>query len=1014
MIRSLIIRLLLSVVSILWVNTYLLATVIQPFNLQITDKHLDFADGLGSRQINTTFIDKHNRLWFLVNNRIGLFEYGKITNFQLSDSFSNKGFNSAFEDNKGNFWLTENYEWYYPFNVQRCIIFNPITKKSIPLEQYISPHITIHSIVNDDKKQLFISTLQGQIYRFDAQKRTLHLIKSFPNTSIKLLYTGNQGIVACIEQNAKNDKTLLQLDLNGQIIQTINIKGLFVRSVIEVKNKLFYITQHPHSVVLRAIQGNFTKTFACNKDTYLSTIIYNKNKNYFVVNGGNILSFFDENFKLVKKNTYDLLIHHVVNDAFGNYILATNNGVNIVQLKERKIRTFLQNTDASKINDNVSCRKIIKIDNDHIIVNTNKMRRLINLNTNKVTFLNNFKNQHTQDWRFVLTALKTPQGELLFGEDALVKTNLKTMTDEVICNIDSTKIWAIAAYQEGYLLGLEKRGIIYYNLKQKKAYPLTHINHAFDNAIVYDFFVDNQQFFIASEAGFYQFSKNTINKINFPMKGGLQMTCFSLQQDKKNPTQLLIATVHGLWIYHIDTHLMSPFIRDKRYHNNKYLSMYRTKNGIWASSEEGIWHFDDNGNLLKIYTTADGLTTNECNRLAHFQDENDVLYFGGINGVNSLNPSDFSTKQSEVFTVKIDSIYTYKGDTQVSVLTNHEQQSLHLTRSENALKLIFSYEDFKYDCPKKYYYRSDRFLLKDWQLLIDHTLLLTNLDHGNTTLEIMVVSCDNFTDAKIKKIVIHRDNPLYLMWYFWLMIVSLIGFLVAIIIKYSTYQLKRRNAYLQHKIDEQTHSLKESLALKETLLSLLVHDVRYPVQSFYNFSKKLAYLTQKNDHERLFLLGKETENKSRKVLWLIDELVYWVKSTQKKWQPTLQECALSDIVHQIFDTYEDEYLEKKLSYILENSLEKVVVDQSLLIIIMRNLIFNAIIHAKPNTTIVITVLKNKDKTQIIITNEFDVNKNIIETSLGVGMTILLPILKEANFVMETTQDDVFFRNKLYF
>ena len=108
------------------------------YNLQKTEKQLGISDGLSNRQINSTFIDSRERIWFLTDNKIGLFQYGKINNFQLSETFSNRGFNAAHEDANGNFWISENFEWYYPFNVQRCLIFNPNSHKTTPLENYIS------------------------------------------------------------------------------------------------------------------------------------------------------------------------------------------------------------------------------------------------------------------------------------------------------------------------------------------------------------------------------------------------------------------------------------------------------------------------------------------------------------------------------------------------------------------------------------------------------------------------------------------------------------------------------------------------------------------------------------------------------------------------------------------------------------------------------------------------------------------------------------------------------------
>lgn len=990
---------------------------LRSFNLQKTEKHISVADGLSNRQINSSFIDKNNQIWFVTDNKIGLFEFGKVSNYLLSKTFSHRGFNSVHEDAAGNFWLSENFEWYYPFNVQRCMIFNPITHKITPIEAYIHQNIPIHSIISDAQHQIFIGTKTGEIYRLEVKEQTLQLISSFAKMPVKLLYAGNKKLVACLEKNDRSDKTLLELSDDGKSVKPFDLKGQFVRSVIEVDNRLFYLSFQLNSAVLKEIGGSFEKRFPTFHDAYLSNILYDKRKHLFVVNEGNSLSFFDKQFKLVLKEQFNFLIHDVEQDAYGNFILSTNNGVHIVQIKERKFRTFLKNNDSENINENFSCRKILKVDNDQIIVNTNKRRQLINLKTGLVKSLHDFKNENDVNSHFVLSSLKDKNGTLIFGENALVSTNILTMKDEVLGNFSNIKIWAIAEYKNGYLLGLERKGIIYYDNKTKKATPFSTINPTFETSIIYDFFADKNGIFIASEAGFFQLSHdgNTLKKIKFPLYEDQQMMCFSLQKDKKNPQQLLLATLNGIWIYDLQEQCIRPFLQEKKYERKKYLSAYRTKNGVWASTEEGIWHFDDDGNLMKIYTITDGLTSNECNRLAHFQDENDVLYFGGINGLNILNPSDFSTKIEKKFTLKMDSICTYQDTTKSRVFANFKNPILPLNRGENTLKLIFSYEDFKYTCDKKYYYRTNKSLTKEWQLLNDRRLLLSNLEYGNTTIEIMAVSCDDFLNADTKKITFNRPNPLYLTWYFWVITFALVSLLTWGAIKYSTYQLKRRNKLLQRKVDEQTLSLQESLNLKETLLGLLVHDVRYPVQSFYGITKKMAYLIQKNDIERLLLLGNETENKSRKVLWLIDELVYWVKGTNTNFQINRKECHLGDLIQQIFEIYCDELQKKDLNYSISNAGNNgnASIEQGLFIIVMRNLIFNSVIHSKAETKISVLIESKHDNYQIIVTNEFDETHGDTEKGLGIGLTLLLPILKKANFKIESSQNDHVFTSKLF-
>lgn len=987
------------------------------YDLELIKKQLTNQHGLSDSHVNTTFIDTRNNVWFLTNNKIGLLENGAVKNFEFTNAYSNKGFNTAIEDTEGNFWLTENFEWYYPFNVQRCVIFNPTSKSSLAVEKYIRKSIPIHSIVTNHERQIYISTKIGQIYHFNPKTKQLRLLATLSKTPIKLLYAGKKGIIACIEQDSRKDTQLLQLTSDGKIINQENLKVDFVRSILELDNRLLYVYISKGFVGLKELGGSLNKQYIASEDGYLGNIIYNKNKEIFVVNQGNTLNFFNKNFVLLKSKSFDFLIHDVVSDNNENLFLATNNGVHIIRLSEQKIKTYLKNNQPEKINDNYSCRGILKIDDDNLIINTNKKRHLINLKTGNIKSLHNFNNSKDgADYRFFLTVMKDKDGDLLFGEDALIKTDLRQKKDVPICRLDSTKIWAIAQYKQGLLLGLEKKGIIYFDKQNSKTKRYSNINKTLKNSIIYDFFVVNQnEVLIASEAGLYRLKNDDVfEKISFPKQADFQMTCFALRKDQKQPNQLLIASISGIWIYDLTKRTTTPFIQDLDFQSKKYLSAYRTNNGVWASSDEGIWHFDDKGILLKIYTETDGLTTKECNRLSHYQDTDGILYFGGVNGLNIINPANFSSKKEKQFDIKINTINTYEGLSKKREFSNYINPYLDLDRNESSVELILSYEDYKYDCTKKYYYRSDKSVVNDWLPLTDRTLLLNNIDHGTTNIEIRVVSCDNFTEARIQRLVIQRQKPLYLEWYFLPIIIVLIGALIWGVTKYSTYQLRLRNELLQRKVDEQTHSLKESLTLKETLLSLLVHDVRYPVQSFYDLSKKLAYLTQRNDHERLFLLGKETENKSRKVLWLIDELVYWVKSTNKNWELNLTERNLGELISQIFDIYADELKEKSLSFEIINAEITAKVDYRLLVIILRNLLFNAIVHSKPQSQIKVLITETKNNYFLEIENQKGGENRMLHEGLGLGLTLLLPLLEKAKIKLDNQESEETFIAKLQF
>ena len=178
-------------------------------SIQHTERHLGIKDGIETKHVNTTFIDNNQQLWFLSDNMISLFKGDKIVNYKLTDNFSNRGFNQSFADMKGNFWLIENFEWYYPFNFQGGVIFNPITKKTYSLTNHIGVSLDIHSLL-PFKDKVFVGTKNGQLFAFDVQKKRLQKLASFSNR-VKLLYAGSLGIVLVLEKNSQQDQSIILL-----------------------------------------------------------------------------------------------------------------------------------------------------------------------------------------------------------------------------------------------------------------------------------------------------------------------------------------------------------------------------------------------------------------------------------------------------------------------------------------------------------------------------------------------------------------------------------------------------------------------------------------------------------------------------------------------------------------------------------------------------------------------------------------------------------------------------------
>ena len=968
-------------------------------SFDIHSRHYKRDQGLSSNHINSTLIGRSGQVFFLSENNLGIFKNQQIHNEQISPTFSNKGFNRALEDNMGNLWLSENEQWYSDFQALRVRVYKPRSHEFLALSDYIHKKLQVYAVAVDPADgQVYIGTRDGDLYQFDARTKHLTFMGNFGASFLKITGVSQD----CIFITIGTDAQCILLNKKGKRINERKFQNAYLHANLKMLEQEFIVVQPFKKPEVEIFNASFTRIAKLRFPDYgyIYQVYYDPVNQFIILNNGHSLRFYDKNFKFLFDKTWTYQIHHVAIDKAGNYFISSDNGIHIHRYNDVKIKTFLHNEKADESVSNISCRGIQKLNEDEFLVNTNNYRQLIDLRSGKVSQLHGFMNEQNLRDRFVLSVLKDAKGNLIFGDDHLVKTNLSARKDYNLKDFPKTKIWCIKDYKDGYLLGLENNGIQYFDLSNHKLSAWNWCLSSFEKSTIYDFDITDNELIVASDAGLHSIiNEKEIRQLEFP--DHTDRACFDISEIDTN--RMFCATSAGIWLLDKRSKKLSLFSKESNAASHKFLAAYQTKNGVWASSEAGVWHFNDAGKLLKIYTETDGLSSNECNRISHLHDENDLLYFGGVNGVNVLNPSDFSQEPVATYAIKIDSLFSYAKGKQSRKWLNFREPEISLNRSETAIRLTLDYNDFNYFCPKNYYYRTKNGIDESWRSIASNELTLENLPNGITELEVKVVSCQDFVNEQILVIRIIRPQALYQLWYFWLSVFLLfaaIGFFINFL---NNRRLKLRNIVLQQKVDEQTRDLRESLKLKERLLGILAHDVRYPTQSFYDISKKLRYLIKKRDFERMLQLGEETEAKSRKVLWLIDELVYWVKNsgqTKKVNSQTTQIVELQPLVNQLLETYQDEITQKRLRVTVDLGTPTLETDPGLMLIILRNTFFNAIIHSASDSEVFIRSAEIQHKGQVEIINRKS-NEETSSLGAGIGMSLIDAIISDTGITIET-------------
>jgi signal transduction histidine kinase len=168
---------------------------------------------------------------------------------------------------------------------------------------------------------------------------------------------------------------------------------------------------------------------------------------------------------------------------------------------------------------------------------------------------------------------------------------------------------------------------------------------------------------------------------------------------------------------------------------------------------------------------------------------------------------------------------------------------------------------------------------------------------------------------------------------------------------------------LNSRITEQKKELEEANEIKTRLFSIVSHDFKSPLASLNLF---LTFLESGDfSAEEIKELSRELVIRMNITFSFIDNLLGWAQSQLEGYNPVPVKTNLYDIVESSFDLYRNQALNKKIHFQNEiNPADRVVTDDNMLKLVMRNLISNAIKYTGIEGHIIVTS-RRQDKEIVI-------------------------------------------------
>ncbi len=351
-------------------------------------------------------------------------------------------------------------------------------------------------------------------------------------------------------------------------------------------------------------------------------------------------------------------------------------------------------------------------------------------------------------------------------------------------------------------------GLYKYNTKTEKWLKMNLFQNYSINFIKK---ADDYYWIATSDNGVFKINKKgeTLLHLNTEKKLLSNNTAYCIEEDSN---YLYIATDNGLTLYDKKLSKSKFFFESHGIYSSGILSVTKDrKNNLWMSTIKGITKMvlsrlsNPHLKLFYNYTTVDGLMNYEYNQNAYHVLSNGYLIYGGVSGIDILNPlsikSSFHPIPVYISSFKkngkdymLDTSIFLKKYFELDWRQNNFQIELTAINPLSSSKIFYKYRlvgyDDEYSEPTEVRYIS-----------------YTGLPGGTYQLQVLATNQDGEWNTEPHYIYIKVIPPFWKTpWFIITSSVLLFGGIFGFN-QYRTYQMKQRNKELEQKVKERTREL---------------------------------------------------------------------------------------------------------------------------------------------------------------------------------------------------------------
>jgi len=427
--------------------------------------------------------------------------------------------------------------------------------------------------------------------------------------------------------------------------------------------------------------------------------------------------------------------------------------------------------------------------------------------------------------------------------------------------------------------------------------------------------------------------------------------------------------------------------------NEVIYSIVPDNNGLlWLSTNHGISCLNSADLTCRNFDVSDGLQSNEFNGGAFHKGKSGRLYFGGVYGLNILNPNsiqenDFVNKpvitRFEVLGNELQTNFNLDAGPELAVvdsqyvLSSNISYTSHIVLDYSERFFAIEYSGLNYLFPTKTSYAFQLSPLdKKWTMAGNRNYVsFANIKPGDYQFRVISTNSDNKWGKEMASLGITIKPPFWLTnWFIALevfVLLLMIGFIHRFLVKIKTNKaLKNQNLQILEanmQLKESEDNLREMNVTKDKFFSIISHDLKNPFTSLMSISNMLDENYDETDDEDIRYGVSRINNSVKHIYLLLENLLTWSRSQRGKICFQNKDFDLSMLITENINLYKTAAEKKQLK--IENRVEENVIangDRNTIGTIIRNLSGNAIKFTPAGGKITYSVAPMEQYLKIII------------------------------------------------